>query len=246
MINIDMNNYLDIIWDLSLKNESAIDYIELCNMAISREFIDDYIERHHMLPKCVCQFDEQKKDKQNLVIFTYKEHFTAHRLLSEMFDGKIKRQMQKALSMMLANSSGERIFTPEEYEIAKKASSDGRKGIALSEEHKQKIRDTFAKSNPNKGRTVSDETKIRLSDVKKGKTRSNDVKLKISNTLKGIKKAPRTAEHTANFIKARTGIPSKLKGTKQSIISCPHCDKAGGPGAMKLHHFDKCKLRIDK
>lgn len=33
------------------------------------------------------------------------------------------------------------------------------------------------------------------------------------------------------------------KGTKQSIITCPHCGKSGGKNAMKHLHFDNCKLR---
>lgn len=37
-------------------------------------------------------------------------------------------------------------------------------------------------------------------------------------------------------------IGDALRGKKQNQIECPHCGKTGGPGAMKLWHFDKCAL----
>jgi hypothetical protein len=241
-----MNTYLDIIWNLSLKNQQSIDYIALCESALLRDLIDGYVEKHHMLPVCMCNDKLQIKDPTNLVTFSAKEHFLAHQLLSEMFSGIYKRKMLYALSGLCFKKNGDRVIDADEYAIVKEASRTAKKGIPLTSEHKQKIKDSFANFNPNIGRKHSDETKKKYSDAKIGTHRSDETKKKISESLNGVKKAPRTATHTANFIKARTGIPSKLKGIKQAVISCPHCDKTGGPGAMKLHHFNKCKLRVDK
>lgn len=30
------------------------------------------------------------------------------------------------------------------------------------------------------------------------------------------------------------------------LVECPHCGKIGSLGAMKLHHFDKCKEKKDE
>ena len=32
-------------------------------------------------------------------------------------------------------------------------------------------------------------------------------------------------------------------GKKQKVLTCPHCNKQGG-NAMKMYHFDKCKLNL--
>ncbi len=59
----------------------------------------------------------------------------------------------------------------------------------------------------------------------------------ISKSQKGIPKSPRTKEHIENWIKSRKGKPTK----SPPIITCPHCKKIGGGGAMYQWHFDNCK-----
>jgi hypothetical protein len=34
---------------------------------------------------------------------------------------------------------------------------------------------------------------------------------------------------------------ASLKGRKQLVVTCPHCNKAGGVSAMTRRHFEKCK-----
>jgi hypothetical protein len=38
-------------------------------------------------------------------------------------------------------------------------------------------------------------------------------------------------------------ISDKTKGVKKRIVICPHCGKSGGCAAMKIYHFDNCKLK---
>lgn len=215
-----MNQYLTKIWNLSLKNQQADDYISLCQSSLDRTKIDGYVEKHHMFPKCLCVTNEEKLDKKNLVVFTAKEHFIAHRLLSEMFEGNIKRKMLYALSALSFRKNGLRILDENDYAITKEASRLAKKGIQLSEKHKQKIRDTFAEHNPNKGRVVSQETKDKQSAKKKGTIRSQAAKDAISRTTKGVPKE------------------------KQPLMSCVVCRKSGGFRAIKQHHFNKCKQGV--
>ncbi len=212
-----MNLYLEIVWNTSLKNEAATEYISLCESALNRIIPNGYIEKHHILPKCICNDIEQINDKINLVKFSAREHFIAHRLLSEMFTGVIKRKMLYALSALSFRKNGIRVLDEDDYEITKEASRAAKKGIPLTKEHKQKIRDTFAKCNPNRGRKVSQKTKDKQSSAKLGTTRSQAVKDSISNSL--------------------TGVP---KG-KQPLLSCVICRKSGGSHGIVQHHFDKCK-----
>jgi len=238
-----MNQYLNIVRDLSLRNQQTDDYIRLCENALLKVSTDSYIEKHHILPKCICDTVEQKLDKENLVVFTAREHFEAHKLLSEMFTGKIRRKMLYALSGLCFKKDGGRILNADEYAIVKEASRIAKRGIPLSEEHKQKIRDTFAEFNPNRGRKHSEETKKKYSDAKIGTHRSAETKNKISNSLKGIPKRPFTDEHRRNIGEKSKGRITVKSGTKYEIIKCPHCDKEGGKTGMRSHHFDNCKVR---
>lgn len=209
-----MANYLDIIWELSLKNQSATEYIILCSTAISRKSVGGYIEKHHILPKCICDDNIQKLDKNNLVVLTAREHFLAHRLLSQMFDGRIKRKMLYALSGLCFRKNGEQIFNADEYAIIKEASRTAKRGIPLTEEHKQKIRTSFAIFNPNLGRKISDETRSRQSNAKVGKPHphSDETRAKLS-----------------------------LSKLQKPDMVCPHCSKIGRPGGMERWHFNNCK-----
>lgn len=213
-----MNTYLEKIWNISLKNEKSRSYVEMCSAALEREATIGYVEKHHILPKSICKFDEQKVDKNNLVIFTAKEHFRAHQLLSEMFDGQNHRKMVYALSALGFKKDGGRILDEEDYAIIKEASRLAKKGIPLSEEHRQKIKDSFAKHNPNRGRKASEETKIKQSLAKIGKPHihSEETKRKLSISRIGL--------------------------VIDDVI-CPHCDKKGKPGALGRWHFDNCKAR---
>lgn len=259
-----MNQYLTKIWNLSLKNQQADDYISLCQSSLDRTKIDGYVEKHHMFPKCLCVTNEEKLDKKNLVVFTAKEHFIAHRLLSEMFEGNIKRKMQKALSMMLVDRLGNRIITVEEYEIARKANSESKIGIKLpvrTKEHSKNL------SNALSGRTRTEESCRKQSNTKKNtplsetqikeyerrigkydgpmknKTHREESKIKMSISSLGKSKSD---NHKKNISIGLTGRQfseehiRNLSGPK-STIECPHCGKIGGVNNMPRWHFNNCK-----
>lgn len=213
-----MNQYLEIIRTLSLKNEATQDYISLCELAKERPAIDGYVEKHHILPKCICSDNLQIRDENNLVRFSAKEHFTAHLLLSKMFEGIIKRKMLYALSALSFRKDGLRILDADDYAITKEASRLAKKGIPLTDNHRQKIRDSFAAHNPNKGRSASIETRIKQSIAKKGKphVHSEETRKKLSI--------------------ARIGLII-------DDVTCPHCNKIGKPGALGRWHFNNCKAR---
>lgn len=212
-----MNRYLEKIWNISSKNQQAIDYVFLCQSSLDRN-IDGYVEKHHMFPKCLCETNEEKLDKENLVVLSAKEHFIAHKLLSEMFEGNLKRKMLYALSALSFRKDGVRILDEDDYAVTKEASRLAKKGIPLSEEHKQKIKNKFAEYNPNKGRIISAETKKKQSLAKIGKPHyhSDETRKKLSA--------------------ARIGLIIENK-------ICPHCGKSGKPGAMGKWHFDNCRKR---
>jgi hypothetical protein len=42
-----------------------------------------YTEKHHILPKCLCETEFEKNDVSNHVLLTLKEHALVHRLLAK-------------------------------------------------------------------------------------------------------------------------------------------------------------------
>jgi hypothetical protein len=89
----------------------------------------------------------------------------------------------------------------------------------------------------------SDEWKILMKKKLTGQKRSAETCKNIGNAGRGKKKAPRSAEHCAALSLAITGKSLKTKGTKQRIVICPHCQRAGGAPGMSRYHFDKCKTK---
>lgn len=78
--------------------------------------LDDYKERHHILPRCLGGLD----DEGNLVDLTYREHFLVHWLLTKIYSGNEQRRMIWALHAM--TMAGERRpMVGWEIEVAKRA-----------------------------------------------------------------------------------------------------------------------------
>lgn len=136
---------------------------------------DEYHERHHIIPKCL----GGTNDEDNLIDLYAREHYEAHKLLSDENLGNTS--LQHAFFMMstcISQNKGRYKCTAEEYEIAKKRVSEckfseetlrkmsiARKGRTLSEEHRKHM------SEAQTGRKVSLETRLKLSLAQKGKSR---------------------------------------------------------------------------
>jgi len=57
-------------------------YDRLVNRAKNRK-LDGYVEKHHVLPKCLGGSD----DPENMVLLTAREHYVAHQLLVKLYPG---------------------------------------------------------------------------------------------------------------------------------------------------------------
>ena len=93
-------------------------YFKLIDNAKTRGIIDGYIERHHIIPKCLG--GSNKKD--NIVKLTAREHFVAHLLLTKMTDHNGIRFA--LVSFMAINNSGQKhnrylVRTSRLYEYVK-------------------------------------------------------------------------------------------------------------------------------
>ena len=93
------------------------------------------------------------------------------------------------------------------------------------------------------GRNISDQAKQNISKSRIGKPnghnglkRSGETKLKMSQNSARANKGKTPSEES------RTKMKLAQLGTKQIIVTCPHCGKSGGQNTMPRWHFDKCKF----
>ena len=105
-----------------------------------------------------------------------------------------------------------------------------------------------------KGRTVSEETKKKISQSLKGHKNyipTDEHKKKLSEKFKG-RESPMKGKTQNEFTKKTIGEETKRRwesgelkpysGYKQDIIECPYCGKLGGKGLMRRWHFENCKI----
>ena len=116
------------------------------------------------------------------------------------------------------------------------------KGKSLSEETKNKI------SNSLKGRTVwnkgispSEETRLKYRMAKLGKPSNKKGTTLSEETKAKISKSKKGIKLSAEVYKQQ-GLTRM--GYKHKIIECPYCHKVGGETAMPRWHFDNCKEKV--
>jgi hypothetical protein len=117
--------------------------------AKTRQPISGYVEKHHIIPHSM----GGKKQKNNLVVLTAREHFVAHCLLARCVGENYKEKMWIAVWMMQVNpSTKERYKNSRLIAIAKEKMAKatqtrmlGRKWGPMSEETKNKLRKARSK-----------------------------------------------------------------------------------------------------
>jgi hypothetical protein len=203
-----------------LENKYTKYYNQIINSAKNR-IVKGYYEIHHIIPRSL----GGNNLKENLVKLTAREHFICHLLLTKMYIDDAKNKMIYAAWAMatLENSNQKRYKinsrTYEQLRIkyAKLRSNalTGKIGRTLSPETKQKI------STAHKGKKrkpMSEESKRKLSESMKGKNLgkklSEERKKQMSDLFRGRKLGPMSDEtkeklRLANFGKKKG--PDKLE-----------------------------------
>lgn len=150
-------------------------YFKIMERGMERDETNlDYLERHHMVPRCLGGTNED----WNLVNLSLREHFVAHQLLVKMFpenrkliyaanmmSGRNSKQYEWVRKKFIANHP---LKCPELRERIRKLNT----GVVFTEERKRKIsekqKEVWArkedKRSPSKGCKWSDESKKRLSE----------------------------------------------------------------------------------
>lgn len=105
-----------------LANSAYNDFIQ--NIIVTRGQWDpptEYWEGHHIIPKCMGGLGHARQKHPNIIRLTAAEHFTAHKLLVELFPDNSK--LAYAFWAMCTISKSATIATAEEYQIAREARS---------------------------------------------------------------------------------------------------------------------------
>lgn len=208
--------------------------------------IDGYTERHHIIPKCLGGND----DKDNIAIFTAREHYIAHQLLVKIYPGN-RKLLYAAYMMGSYNNRAYEWIKIKQYEYLKTRVftdehrinlSNAKKGRKLTDEHKKRISYSLSgKQAWNKG--MKNQYSINLSDENRNKKseimKNNKYSLGREPWNKGT--IGLCEKNKSSFIE---GHNPWNKGKKQNIVICPHCNKEGGILNMKRYHFDNCKSII--
>lgn len=168
-----MEKYLKKLLELKCHNEKYRKiYIQLIKHRKESPLTNEYTEEHHIFPSCLCDTDEEKKDKDNLVILSAREHYIAHALLCKFT--KLK-QMYSAYFFMTPNEFHTRRYSPKQsitYERLKKEQSILKSLAMTGDKH-------F-----NYGKTTPESTKKKQSQKLKGKPISKQHAEQIRRGLK--------------------------------------------------------------
>lgn len=173
-----------------------MDYQKIYNNLIDRarfRILDCYLERHHIIPKCVGGLDKE----DNLVDLLPEEHYLAHQLLAKIYPNN-RKLLHAARMMTICDGIQQR--NNKLYGWIKRKISE----LGCSDETKLKI--------GNANRNPSQETRIKMSSYRKNKT---------NKEIMGEKKAKETSikhkEDGENRIWITDGIISKHISKDQPI-----------------------------
>lgn len=109
-----------------ISNKYTKVYFKIVDKALSenRSRGDCYYELHHILPRSLYpDFENLKNNKWNGVLFTAREHFIAHKLLTKMIEDKVSRAKMLHAVVRLMHGNKCKIHTSREYDYYTQAAS---------------------------------------------------------------------------------------------------------------------------
>lgn len=218
-----MNTLYDLI---SSNSKYFIWYKNICQRAKNRVLpAGTYTEIHHILPKSM--FPEFKKDKENLVKLTAREHFICHWLLTKFINDQ---KIIYALQMMLPNKSGNRYIPKSSivYQqlktkfLSNNKGTAGRFWITDGETNFLVAADSTIPYGFYSGRTFSQQHK---------------------ESLKGIPKTAEQKEKQSFAMKGKPGLSGELNPAKRDNVRKKISKARTG---SKASDETKLKMRLSK
>lgn len=203
-------------------------YNAIIEKAKRRLDLEEYFEKHHIIPKSLGGTDEET----NLVKLSFREHYLCHRLLTKIYPEEQK--MHYAFWTMSTNPRDNTRIPSRVYAEARTLFI----GCIIGREVSQETKDKISKSNTGKKRTqeMKDALSKRVKESGQldwtGKTHSEESKLKMSKSAKNrniIEENERirrekisnshkgkilSEEHAKNISEAKKGEKNPMYGKK--------------------------------
>jgi hypothetical protein len=210
-------------------------YIELIERSFNR-FLDGYVEKHHVIPKCMGGDDLPR----NIAVLTPEEHYLAHLLLVKIYPNS--KQLTYAANMMTVNGKCDRTKN-KQFGWLKRQFSENQKG----------------KNNHMFGKVVSQETRDKIGAANRGKKRkpfSDEHKKNIGlasigrKTRLGATLLEETKEKIRNSLTGRKlseEVKKKLRGrkcTEATKIRLAEYNRSPDNKNKKLNDEDVINIRI--
>ena len=149
-------------------------YLKFIKAKLIYNYGNEYVEKHHILPKNKNAFPEYELEKNNIIKLNIKDHIIAHYILYKAIPNQ---QNASSLIRTLGNIP--------------KSGKDLSSLIVLSKKLKEEYRDfLLSNENPHRGKKRSEETKLKISKALKGKPSKNKgryIWINKDNTQKYIK-----------------------------------------------------------
>jgi hypothetical protein len=187
---------------------------------------ETYTEKHHIIPKSLGGLN----NKDNLVKLTAKEHRLAHILLPRMtIDPAHTKSMWYALWMMLRTKNPNqqrKISKGSAFEIAKIKVAENfsqlHKGKTVSTETREKLsKSCQGRPSPNKGKAMSEEQKQKMSATikKNGRVISPETVAKILETRKNYRHSEETKRKIGQSQVGKVVVVSEATKKKLSVAA---------------------------
>ena len=221
-------------------NKYNIWYSNIINRAQTRPDLNEYAERHHIIPHSLGGSDHPS----NLVSLTAREHFICHWLLTKIYTGEARGKMINAMYIMRAEGTNQKRYKSkitsrvykhlrEEYAAYISKLNTGR--VQPPEEKAKQLAAQIGRTRA----PFSAEWRAKLSSAKIGENNnrygvvfSEETRRKMSERAKGRKYSPETIEKRA----------SKIRGSKREKLLCPHCQQLISVNTYPRWHGDNCKF----
>lgn len=166
---------------------------------------DLYTESHHIIPRSM----GGDNSRDNLVRVPSRVHFLLHWMLYRIYRTP---ETAYAWNMMSMNRSSKR-YISKSFEYAKTIRIYEMTGRTLSSDHREKISKSLIGNTRRLGSVVSEEQRVKMSSsnkgkipANKGKPISNETRINISNAVKGkTLGVPKSPEHRAKISAAKIG-----------------------------------------
>lgn len=213
-----MSTLLETYPNIFLDNK----YLYWYETLTSQSAIAEYVEKHHIVPKSIIP-------NKSVVALTPRQHYIAHLLLIKCVNPLYRKKMLYAITAMKMRTAKHIKFNSRIFE-------------------KLKIEANVARSVALKGRTHSDEAKLKIKAKRAQQVITDETRAKMSLARKGRKNTPEQIEKTRQAhlgSKRSEETKQKLRESRKHYprITCEHCGMVMLVAHYNRWHGPNCKLK---